>query len=227
MGKKELIILAIFLVIILVSSLAVYLNNELTQSPASLAKPSLLENDFIVYKQDYHWLGLNGSNSVTRYIFWNITSINTTLANVQVLYYWINRTTNNFTFPETLTNIEVDVNTREILSSSNQSNELPFGSIFPYWISASVKQGDHVNTSFGQIKVNPAQTLQVFNSPYECWLLAFAVTKESNMEQGIYHYFYDTNTGICLGTQAHITLNGTSIDIEETVVKTNIKSYHS
>ncbi len=91
MEKKALTLIAVACIIIAVISFAVYYNYELMQQAknSSLTALSLSANNFAVYKQDYNWLGLNGSETVTRYVFWNITSTNDNIANIQVIYYWV------------------------------------------------------------------------------------------------------------------------------------------
>jgi hypothetical protein len=222
MGKKKIIIFCIVCIIIIVASLAFYFNPSFDK-PLQQSQPSLSENDYVVYKQVYSWIGLNGSESITRYVYWNITSKQENIANLQIRYSWYNGSMVNLTFPETISNIAVDMNTREIID--NQSNKLPFGSIFPYWISPSVKEGDHINTSNGQARVYQAQeTVKVLNSRVDCWLLSFAV--QGNDGYAIYDRFYDKVTGICVENRVDIVLNGTPINFDETIERTNISSGH-
>lgn len=223
MEKKALTLIAVACIIIAVISFAVYHNYELMQQVknSSSTALSLSANNFAVYKQDYNWLGLNGSETVTRYVFWNITSTNDNIANIQVLYYWVKGPSYNLTFPKVQTNITVNMNTREVFNYNNQSNELPFGSIFPYWISPSARHDDHIDTSYGQSVVYQAQeTIHVFNSNHECWLINNFVSGNDGYTN--YDRYYDKKTGICLETQSDNLINGTMIHEYETLIKTNI-----
>lgn len=222
MGKKKIIIFSIICIIIVVASLAFYFKPSLTQPPPP-AQPSVAENDYVVYKQVYSWLGLNGSESITRYVYWNITSKHENTADLQVRYSWYKGPMYNLTFPETISNITVDMNTREIIT--NQSSNLPFGSMFPYWISPSVKEGDRVNTSNGQAPIYQAKAeeiVKVVNSQVDCWLVSFAV--QDNDGYAIYDRLYDKATGICVKTKVDIVLNGSPITFIETVESTNISA---
>jgi hypothetical protein len=220
MGKKKTVTFSIICIIIVVASLAFYFKPD-TKQPPPPSQPSVAENDYVVYKQVYSWLGLNGSESITRYVYWNITSKHEDTADLQVRYSWCKGPMNNLTFPETISNLTVDMNTREI--SANQSNSLPFGSIFPYWISPSVSKGDHINTSNGQAPIYQAQeTVKVFNSRFDCWLISFGI--QENDGYAIYDRLYDKETGICVENKVNINVNGTPITFIETVEKTNIAS---
>jgi hypothetical protein len=221
MGKQKTVIFCIICIIIIVASLAFYFEPGSKQPPPP-SQPSLAENDYVVYKQVYSWIGLNGSESITRYVYWNMTAKQENIADLQVRYSWYNGPMINLTFPETISNITVDMNTREVI---NQSNKLPFGSIFPYWISPSVKQGDHINTSNGQSPIYQAEkTVKVLNSQVDCWLLSFAV--QGTDGYAIYDRLYDKATGICVETRVDIVLNGTPIQLDETIEMTNISSLY-
>ena len=224
MSKKAVPLILIVCVIIMTISFYFYYNNELKQQTQNslLTSPSLSVGDFAVYKQDYTWLGLNGSESVVRYVYWNVTSTNDNIANVQVLYYWIKGPSNNLTFPETQEKITVNMNTKEILNYCNQSDEMPFGSIFPYWISPYAKYGDKISTSYGQSTVFQAEeTIDALNSSYDCWLINDLV--EGNDSSVILDRFYDKTTGFCLETRSGILITGTMITLQETIVETNIE----
>jgi hypothetical protein len=229
MRKKTLILLAIVCVIIIIVS-AVYINAELTPKPmAGPSEPSLAVKDFMVYKQNYGWWGPDGKRlTETRYVFWNVTAIEGKVADVQVHYYTVEMPANNLTFTETLTNIKVNMTTREIINTNNPSKEFQVGSIFSYWISPSMKFGDPLKISLGQ-KVsstklsNPAQTLQVLNNKHECWLISY-LFDESEDQLGTYGRYYDVNSGFCLKNEISLILKDTKVDINETAVTTNIES---
>jgi len=221
--KKAIPLILIVCVTIMTISFVFYYNNELKQQAQNslLISPSISVGDFAVYKQDYTWLGLNGSESEVRYVFWNVTSTNDSIANVQVLYYWIKGPSNNLTFPEVQKNITVSMDTREILNYSNQSDELPFGSIFPYWISPYAKYGDKIGTSYGQSTVYQAEeTIDALNLSHDCWLINDLFT--GNDSSVILDRFYDKTTGFCLETRSGILITGTMITLYETLFETNI-----
>jgi len=214
MSNRRLFLSAIVCIVILAFSFGVYLG--LMQQPK---KSWLAVNDFVVYKQDFAWAEGSVDQSAVRYMFWNITDINGDIADVQLLSHGVQISNSRLTVTETEIYLKVNVNTRQVVESQSQSNEMPVGSEFPFWIPKSVKAGDPIQTSYGGSTISPSQTLQIMGQSRDCWLVAYTFNSGNNMNR-----YYDAATGICLLIQSHIYSNGVSVAVNETAVETNIKS---
>jgi hypothetical protein len=140
MGKKRLFILAIICTAILVASLAVYFQLAKNQENSWLAV-----NDFVVYQQDFAW----ATGNTKEYMFWNITALSGNTANIQLSSHGVQVTNGTVDISSTVVNLKIDIATRKVVETSDQTGEMPVGSIFPLWISQSVKEGDSIQTSYG------------------------------------------------------------------------------
>ena len=210
MGKKKLFLSAIVCIVILVASITVYFQ-FLQQSKKSL----LALHDFVLYKQNFQWTGGNA----TEYMFWNVTGLNGDIADIQLFSHGVHVSNGLVNISSAEVDLKVNTNTRQVVNSSNQSDEMAVGSEFPFWIPQSVKVGDPIQTSYGDSTISPSQTLQIMGKSHDCWLVAYAYSSGNNMNR-----YYDTTTGICLLIQTHILSNGISIMVNETAVQTNLKS---
>lgn len=207
MSKNKLIVLAFVCIIIIAASFITYF--LLYQQP----KNRLASGDFVVYQQNFQWAGGNA----TGYMFWNITSLNGDIANVQTLGRGIADISNgSVDISTTEEDSQVNISTRQVINSSLQSD---IGSKFPLWIPQSVKVGDAIQTGYGNSFISPSQIVQVMGRNRSCWVVAYAYGAGTNMDR-----YYDTATGICLQIRTHIFSNGISVAMNETAVQTNIKS---
>ena len=213
MSRNKLIVLAIVCIVVLVASFAIY--SQLPQQPKN---SWLASGDFVVYQQNFAWTNGNA----TTYMFWNVTGLDGTTADIQLVSHGINTSNGTVSIPSTEINLKVDIKTRQVLDSSIQQSEMPLGSEFPFWIPASVKVGDPIRTSYGYSTISPSQTLQIMSQNRDCWVVAYAFSSGNNMNR-----YYDTLTGICLLIQSHILSNDVSVAVNETAVQSNIKALSS
>ena len=107
---------------------------------------------------------------------------------------------------------------REVISLSNQNSEMQVGSKWPFWIPVSLKDGDPVETMYGNGYISPGQTVDIMGVNRNCWLLSYAFSAGNNMDR-----FYDKATGICLDIQTHLFSDGISVNVTETAIQTNLK----
>ena len=209
MTKKKLILLAIVCIAILIISLVVYFQLTKSQENSWLAV-----NDFVVYQQNFAW----GSGNATEYMFWNVTALNGNTADIQLSSHGLHVTNGTVNIPSAEVNLKVNIDTRQVVETSDQTGEMPVGAIFPLWIPQSAKEGDSIQTSYGDSTISPSQTMQVMGQSHDCWLVAYHYSAGNDMNR-----YYDTITGICLVIQTHILSNGVSVSVNETVTQANIK----
>jgi hypothetical protein len=175
----------------------------------------LAVNNFVVYQQNFAW----ASGNATEYMFWNVTSLSGNAADIQLSSHGVQITNGFVNIPSAEVNLKVNVKTREVIETSDQSGEMPVGSLFPFWIPQSVKEGDSIQTSYGTSTISPSQTLQIMGQSHDCWLVAYYYSSGNDMNR-----YYGTNSGICLLIQTHMLSNGVSVSVNETAIQTNIKS---
>lgn len=173
----------------------------------------LARNDFIVYKQDFAWAGGNA----TEYMFWNVTALNGDLADLNLVSHGVNISNGTVSFPETDINVTVTITSREVVGLSNLTSEMPVGSKWPFWIPASVKVGDPVQTAYGDSFISPSQPVDIMGRNRDCWVVSYNYAHGSSMNR-----FYDTASGICLKIQSYVVSDGISVAVNETAVQTNI-----
>lgn len=210
MGKKRLLLSATICIVIVVASLAIYFQFSQQSKSSWLAL-----HDFVVYQQNFQWTNGNA----TECMVWNVTALNGDTADIQLSSHGVQITNGLVNIPSAELNLKVNVKTREIIETSDQSGEMPVGSLFPFWIPQSVKVGDAIQTSYGDSTISPIQTLQIMGQSHDCWLVAYAYNAGNNMNR-----YYDTATGICLLIQSHIFRDDVSVSVNETAIQTNIKS---
>jgi hypothetical protein len=227
MGKKKLILFATGCIVVLIVSI-VFINYDFLQSNISQSSvPDLSKSDFVVYQQVFNWSRIPiGSHSTTRYTFWNLTSLESGLANIQVLDYDIAMPTNdNFTYPQTQANLKVNMTTRQVIDVDNLYGSV--GSSIPYWVSSTLKQGDEIQINNTEYRNNNnVEILHIMGQDHECWVISYAIN--SHQQNGLCYMYYDVKTGILLFTHTHITLRGSwFITIEERAIETNIVSINN
>ncbi|MDH5448529.1 MAG: sulfite exporter TauE/SafE family protein [Candidatus Bathyarchaeota archaeon] len=206
MNRKTLLLTAVLLIIGVSFAIGVYSYTE-------AAKSSWLKLDaYMTYEQLFIWTGHNE----TEYMTWNITKLGDNFAELHLISNGVNVTEGNVALTTGEINWTINTVTREIVNSSDTEY---IGEKWPLWIETNVTTGSTIDIFYGINDINRSEQIYVFEQQRDCWVVEYNWAT-SNMER-----WYDKSSGICLKIHVVLYYPGTTIEITETAVSTNVDLY--
>lgn len=206
MNKKTVLLIAVSAIIILSSTVGVYLLTRKFEA----TKPSWLKaGAFVTYEQFFEWTG----NNATEYMTWNITTLENDSANLHLISHGVDTSGASVTITTSEVNWTLNAATREILSASD-SNYL--GEKNPFWIEKDVTVGSTIDILYGPNIISKSESIFVLGKQRDCWVVEYQWVT-STMKR-----WYDKSSGIALKIQVVLYRKDVTIYITETAVQSNI-----
>lgn len=206
MNRKIALLIAVSLIIIVSSTVGVYLLTRVREP----TKPSWLKADiFVTYEQFFTWT----ENNATEYMTWNITRLENDSAYLHLISHGVDTSSGNVVITTGEVDWTLNAATREIVSASDSNYR---GQKSPFWIERDVTAGSTIDIMYGLNTISKSESINVLGKQRDCWVVEYQ-WPTSTMKR-----WYDKSTGIALKIQVVLYRQDVTIEITEIAVQTNI-----
>jgi hypothetical protein len=164
---------------------------------------------YVKYNQAFSW----SDRSQNETMFWNITGLSGSIADLQITSYSYNVTNGQVNFFPASDVWKVNTDNRNITESSTGVTGLEN----PFWIESNAGMGSTVDAYFGTTAtIDQHETIGVLGRNIDCWKVSMSMGPQ------IMQRWYDPATGIVLRIDSSITRGGVIMNVRESAVASNI-----